>query len=144
MMGKQVVVDIAVVLVTFGALIGVYYFFKGNDDALLSLVATPAAVQPGEGGGRGSKTETALVMLQSIKLDDSIFSDPAYLALKQYQVTIPTVPLGRQYPFTPPPILLERSRIGKTQTPSHLKTVVPLGVPSVSDKLNTIKQTVGN
>ena len=49
-------------------------------------------------------SQNLLVTLQNlhtIKLDSSIFSDPAFLSLSDFGVTIPTENVGRRNPFAP-------------------------------------------
>ena len=43
----------------------------------------------------------ALQSLHTIKLDDSIFSDPAFQSLNDFGVTLPTGTYGRRDPFLP-------------------------------------------
>jgi hypothetical protein len=117
MQGKQIIVDIVVVIVLPLLFLGGYYSLKSDDGVFLSLTEPTVAVQPGEEGQElGAKTATALVLLRSIppELDQSLFNDPAYLMLRDYRVTIPTIPLGRANPFTPPPVLESLSRFSRS------------------------------
>lgn len=109
-MVKQFLIDIVVVLATPLLLIGGYYIFKTDGEALLS-VNPFSTIQKNEVDlDLGKKTEAALALLSTIRLDNSLFSDPGYLLLQKYTVEIPSVELGRSFPFTPPPVLVEMNR----------------------------------
>lgn len=138
MMGKQIIVDIVVVFVVPLLLIGGYYFFRGDDSALLSLVSSGAMSPSAEDLQLGSKTEAALMLLNTIRLDDSLFTDPAYLSLKEYQVIIPTTPLGRPFPFTLPRSLLS----GRSQSTARVESVRGTQSSSAAEKLDAL-QSVG-
>ncbi len=144
MMAKQIITDIVVVIILPLLLIGAYYSFKGDNGTLLSLVSPSVATAPGEGGqALGVKTTTALVLLRTIpkELNQSLFSDPAYLMLKDYQVTIPTIPLGRINPFTPPPTLLDLSRSSRSANAAPTREVSPVA-PSPTTKLNLLNKSL--
>jgi hypothetical protein len=108
-MAKQFLIDILVVLITPILFIGGYYFLKTDSAALLSAVPF-IGMQNDVDPDLGKKTEVALALLSSMQFDDSLFSDPAYLLLKKYTVEIPSVDLGRSFPFTPPQILVDINR----------------------------------
>lgn len=144
MMAKQIITDIVVVVILPLLLIGAYYSFKGEDGALLSLASPSVATAPGEGGqALGTKTTTALVLLRSIprELDQSLFSDPAYLMLKDYQVTIPTIPLGRINPFTPPAALMNLSRSSRSVNAATTREA-SIPTPSSAAKLDLINKSL--
>lgn len=42
-----------------------------------------------------------LTSLNTIKLDESLFSDPAFVSLSDFGVIIPEQPIGRRNPFAP-------------------------------------------
>jgi hypothetical protein len=133
MLGKQAFVDILIVLIVPILIISGYYFWwRVDGEGLLSLSA-PA--QEDSSNEPGTKTKMALDAL-SIKLDDSLFKDPAYLALKNYVFDIPSVPLSRPYPFTPPPVIQELLREAKLANPT-----APSSVPTLSIKLDTLKKS---
>lgn len=145
MMGKQAFVDLLIVLVLPAFIVGAYYvWFRGatNTTDLLSATAWQdkgqvAANQP------GAKTELALKTLRSIHLDDSLFKDPAYLSLKTYTINIPSVPISRPFPFTPPPIVAERLRDAHYNTKSTPATTDTSGTKinalGISNKINLLK-----
>lgn len=74
---------------------GYFAFFRGQEGPLLS----------GTGEGEASPiSEELLVTLSNlhvIRLDDSIFSDPIFLSLSDFGVTIPPEQVGRRNPFAP-------------------------------------------
>lgn len=109
-MAKQFLIDILVSLTIPVLFIGGYYIFKTDNIELLSVVPYITGAQADIDPNLGKKTEVALALLSSIQFDDSLFTDPAYLLLKKYTVEIPSVELGRSFPFTPPQILLEMTR----------------------------------
>lgn len=142
MAGKQILTDIIVVVMFPLLLIGGYFSFKSEDGALLSLAAPAVATTPGaEGQKLGEKTATALVLLRSIpqELNQSLFTDPAYLMLKDYRVTIPTIPLGRANPFTPPPELENLSRFSKSSDTTPVQ-----GIPASAMKAGVSKKDTTN
>jgi hypothetical protein len=143
MMGKQIIIDIVVVIVLPALLIFGYYEFKSEDGALLSLASPTIATQEGHSGPPlGEKTANALALLRSIptELSQSLFSDPAYLMLKDYRVSIPSVTLGRSNPFTPPPALEVLSRFSRTADGVPVREVTPTA-PATSAKVDTLKKT---
>ncbi len=111
MMGKQSLVDALIVLVIPVLLIAGYYLWWRPADTtqLLSSTAPSAVSAENE---PGAKTKLALKTLQSITLDGSLFTDPAFLSLRTYTVTVPSVPVARPYPFTLPSVVLERLKLG--------------------------------
>lgn len=143
MMGKQAVVDLLIVLVLPAFIVGVYFvWFRSSDsNVLLSATsgqATISANQP------GAKTELALKTLKSIHLDDSLFKDPAYLSLKTYTINILSVPVSRPFPFTPPPVVLERLRDahynGKNSTATNVASSgTKIDALGISNKINLLK-----
>ena len=110
-MGKQIIIDILVVVTLPVLIIGVYFFaFRTNDPTLLTappILGANAEEEP------GVKTKQALDTLRGISLDGGLFSDPAYNVLQPYVVSIPPASTSRKYPFTPPPIIEERLRQAK-------------------------------
>jgi hypothetical protein len=71
----------------------VYFtYFSGSPTALLTTTQnTPAT----------SDLLITLASLHTITLDNSIFTDPAYLSLTDFGVTIPPENVGRPNPFAP-------------------------------------------
>ncbi len=110
-MSKKVKIFVIVVLV-IAALVGAFSYF-GNSAPVPSASAlknsTASAVLPGGGGAvtpvmntGGTGAFTALLSsINGINLDTSIFSSPAYKALRDYPVSLGTAIIGRQNPFAP-------------------------------------------
>lgn len=105
MNGRQIIIDILVVVLMPLMIVAAYYFWKeGDTSLLLSSVTLSGAAKPGEDEAKelGAKIKLALATLNTIKLDNSIFTDPVYQSLRDFPVTIATTTLGRDYPFTLP------------------------------------------
>lgn len=86
-----------------------FMFFKGDEE--LPATGSLVAEQVGADGmpiassdvdlGPGSDLLPFLFQLNSLKLDDSIFSDPVFLSLEDFTVEIAEQPQGRINPFAP-------------------------------------------
>ena len=135
MFAKQSFIDVLVVVIVPILIIGAYMFWlRPADGNLLSLMPAADAVSVND---PGEKTKQAVEAL-SIKLDDGLFKDPAYLGLKEYTFELPTVPLSRQYPFVPPQAIIDLLRESQA-TPVQSKSK-PGGIPTLSIKLETLKK----
>lgn len=89
---------VIVVIVIIAAI--VYFYYEGSagpDSSALSL----------EAGGNadvvGAQVLGLLNQIQSLKIDRSFFTDPAYQTLRDYSVAIPPQNVGRPNPFAPIP-----------------------------------------
>lgn len=61
-----------------------------------------AAILSAEGGaGPGQEVVDILRQLDAVKLDGTIFSEPAFVSLKDFSTQIVPEPVGRQNPFAP-------------------------------------------
>lgn len=141
-MGKQAFVDLLIVLVIPALIVGVYVvWFRGGDSTVLLSTTTGQATIPAN--QLGAKTEIALKTLRSIHLDDSLFKDPAYLSLKTYTINIPSVPISRPFPFTPPPGVIERLREAhynaKNPSSSTDASGTKINALGISNKINLLK-----
>lgn len=77
----------------------VYFYYQGTiTPASTTLSATDIADQ-----AVGAQVLNLLHEITSLKIDTSIFKDPAYLTLRDYTVLIPSLPVGRVNPFAPLP-----------------------------------------
>lgn len=94
------------------ALVFLYFtFVKKEPEAETSLVVSPAtnapyapitATQPGSAPAVTSEFLSLLLNIKSIKLDDSIFKDPAFTVLRDSSIIlIQDTPEGRPNPFAP-------------------------------------------
>ncbi|KKU78058.1 MAG: hypothetical protein UY04_C0047G0007 [Parcubacteria group bacterium GW2011_GWA2_47_7] len=102
-MGKQTLIDIVIVLIAPILLVGAF-LYAGVDSvtSLLSFSSIGVLSEPGIGNEQlGMKTTEVLKELKSIKFNDSIFTDPAFLSLYDFTGTIPETAVGRPYPFSP-------------------------------------------
>lgn len=91
-----IIAVVAVVLVI------IYFYFQGsasNTPASGSLLSNGAL----SGTDVGSSELTLLNHIQSLRIDTSVFSDPAFQSLQDYSVAIPPESVGRPNPFAPIP-----------------------------------------
>ena len=82
-------------LVVLLVLAGVAYFYWGS-----AAPATPVAATPTE---PVASQELLLTLgnLRSITLDPTLFTNPLFVSLSDFGVTIPPQPSGRRNPFAP-------------------------------------------
>lgn len=74
-----------------------FIFFAGEPSASdQNLLQVGAAAEP-----VGQRVLSLLNQIQSLRIDDSFFSDPVYGSLQDYSVAIPQLPVGRDNPFAP-------------------------------------------
>ncbi len=69
-----------------------YFAPPPSGDALSSGSSGPVS---------GSQLLASLSNLQSVTLDPSVFSDPIFVSLVDYGISIPHEPVGRPNPFAP-------------------------------------------
>ena len=80
----------------FAVLVFVYLqFFKNTSQE------EPLAVEVVGQGQIGEDLVALLFRLQSLKLDQSIFTSPVFRSLKDFSQEIPSEPVGRPNPFAP-------------------------------------------
>ncbi len=101
-----IIATIIVVLVIAG-----YFIFKGpaqtpDSGALLSMTPGGIPGQPGElgmAGGAGISGDILPLLheIDSLKLDNSIFSDPYFMSLQDFSVQLGSASAGRDNPFAP-------------------------------------------
>jgi len=87
------VVVIAIAAVLYGAIFG-----KNAPDLSLLTSETPVA---GVVGAAGEDVLELLATLRGIKLDGSIFEDPAFRSLEDFSQELVPEPVGRENPFAP-------------------------------------------
>ncbi len=77
-----------------------YFYWQGNTTSTgtATLDQTNADNQV-----VGVKVFSLLNEIKSLKIDSTLFSDTAYMTLKDYSVEVPTLPVGRPNPFAPIP-----------------------------------------
>lgn len=133
MLGKQFMLDIAIVLALPALGIGVYFMaFRDTSGPLLSAGSEILNLQA---DAPGTRTKQALQTLNTITLNDSLFKDPAFLSLTTYTVPIPTSELSREYPFTPTPEIADMLKRAKNTTKNSTQTKAE----SISVKLDMLK-----
>jgi len=89
---KTAIAVIVVIILIVG-----YFYWKGSSPAGSgSLLQAQSGTQ-----GIGSAELDLLDQVQSLKIDASLFQDPAYKTLQDYSVAIPTENVGRPNPFAP-------------------------------------------
>ena len=105
---KTTIAVIVIILLVIG-----YFYWKGSTPAGSdSLLQAQSSTQ-----GIGSAELSLLNQVQSLKIDTSIFQDPAYKTLVDYTVTIPQENVGRPNPFAPYPG--EAVTTGSSATSGH-------------------------
>lgn len=95
---KSVVIVAVIVAVAFLA----YYFYKSGNSTESSSLLSSSSGQP-DASQIGSQVLSLLSQIQSLRIDDSLFSDPGYQTLRDYSVVIPAEDVGRDNPFAPIP-----------------------------------------
>lgn len=94
---KSIIIIVIIVIV---AIIGYFYYSGKNQSSDTSLLASaPNAADQAV----GARVLLLLNQIQSLHIDTTIFKNPAYQALQDYTVSIPTLNVGRYNPFAPLP-----------------------------------------
>ncbi len=92
---------IAIILIVAG---GIYFYSKGSneniDTSSLEVTYTPESTDATLVGGR---VLNLLAQINSLKIDGTLFNNPAYKSLRDYSITIPEQNVGRTNPFAPIP-----------------------------------------
>lgn len=82
------------ILVVFGGLVVYLNFFAGgSSEALLATTEPESPIS--------QELLVTLSNLHTIKLDNTIFSDPAFQSLTSFGVELPPEAVGRRNPFLP-------------------------------------------
>lgn len=74
------------------------YFFVGGDTSTEVLTVTTLS---GEDTALAGDLLLVLADLRTLKLDESLFSDPVFQSLKNFRVELTPEPIGRDNPFAP-------------------------------------------
>jgi hypothetical protein len=126
----------AIIFISIGAaLFLIYIFFIKSDEVAPvglvtspSLTNTPVAANTGQVGGEFLKL---LLSVKSIKLNDSIFSNPAFLSLSDSSILlVQDGSEGRANPFAP---LGDDKIINKSAPTLETMDSAPITLPTVSD-----------
>jgi hypothetical protein len=80
-------------------LVAAYYYFVGNS----SSSSEPLTVTTPSDLADSDALLSDLGNLQQVKLNISVFSDPGFQALSDFNVDIPPQPIGNPDPFAPLP-----------------------------------------
>ncbi|MBP7770717.1 MAG: hypothetical protein KA066_02285 [Candidatus Pacebacteria bacterium] len=83
------------VAVLAAAVAALFYFYSSGGDAPL-LTSSEDAESP-----VSQELLATLGNLRTIRLDNSVFSDPLFMSLSDFGVTIPPAAAGRRNPFAP-------------------------------------------
>lgn len=103
MLGKNKKIIIAALVIALAFLIFIILRKeKPAEDSLLeSTVNSEVASNIAGADAIGAEIIEALNQIEALELDDSIFSDPVFLRLKDKSQPIPPEPKGRENPFAP-------------------------------------------
>ena len=93
---KNILVIVTIVVVAF---VAYSMFFAGRD--ITTNILTSSTVGPGIQSSVNSELLLLLINLKSIRLNDSLFGDPAFKELRDYGQDLVPEPLGRENPFSP-------------------------------------------
>ncbi len=108
-MNKQLLMDFLVVLIVPICFVAAYHFIDNEitTDELLAVTSSGEFAEPGALSAElGAKSKEILTELKSIRFDESFFSDPAFLSLQDFTPEYATTSIGRDYPFSiPPPVV---------------------------------------
>src|SRR6478609_6932883 len=92
------------VLIIVAISAGMYFYYKGSpNDAATSSLETLNTPEAADAQQVGNRVLALLDQINSLKIDGSIFNDPAYKTLVDYSITVPEQPVGRANPFGPIP-----------------------------------------
>lgn len=93
------------VLLVAAAIVAYAVFFRNEPSPSDGLSAVPSfSSDAGEfsAGGSGDQFLSALLNLQTIRLDDSLFADPSFSSLKDFTIILAQpASVGRPNPFAP-------------------------------------------
>ena len=106
-MNKQMLTDFLVVLVAPICFVAAYHLLMDRGITTEELLAITApggeSATPGsESVVLGAKSKSILMELKSINFDESIFSDPVFMSLKDFTPKYITTDVGRDQPFSIP------------------------------------------
>lgn len=91
---------ISIVLIVVVALIAYFYY---ESTIPVSNSGLQTTTETSDAQAAGMRVLSLLNQIRSLKIDTSIFKDPAYLTLRDYSVAIPQENVGRPNPFAPLP-----------------------------------------
>ena len=89
---------ISIVLIVAVALVAYFYYESTITVSNSGLESTSGT---SDAQAAGMRVLNLLSQIRSLKIDTSVFKDPAYLSLRDYSVAIPQENVGRPNPFAP-------------------------------------------
>lgn len=103
---KKIIIIASIVILAFIAVVILRDDSKDAEgDGLLTSTTntgnTTGGVKQTGASAIGAEIITALSQIKSLNLDNSIFSDPVFIQLKDKSQPIPKEPIGRENPFAP-------------------------------------------
>ncbi len=104
------------------ALIGWWTLSGGSTGSTAPTLSTSNAA--GVSSPADQTLVTTLLALRAVQLDGTIFSDPAFMSLKDFSTPIVPEPIGRSNPFAP-----LSSGSGNTTAASSTRAAVQLFTP---------------
>jgi hypothetical protein len=90
---------VIITVVVLALLVIGYFYYNGTPSSSGSLLQTA----PDASQAIGSQVLGLLNQIQSLKIDTTLFMDPAYLTLHDFTIAIPVLNVGRPNPFAPLP-----------------------------------------
>ena len=106
--------SITAIIVIFVVFAIGYFYYSGGTPSPVSGSLLQTQVSP-EANAASARILSLLNQIRTLKIDTSIFKDPAYMTLTDYSVAIPAVPVGRPNPFAPIPGVSETPTGGATR-----------------------------
>jgi hypothetical protein len=100
-MKKQLLSKNVLIWAGVGVLViaAIYFFFTMSP----STSSSGLTVSSDSGATVGTQVLSLLNQIQSLRIDTTLFNDPAYLSLVDRTVAVPAVEVGRPDPFAPLP-----------------------------------------
>ena len=94
---KTIIIMVVIIVVAIIA----YFYYEGGNTVTSSSLETSQVTSDAQAAG--ARVLNLLNQIKSLKIDTSLFSDPAYETLRDYTVAIPQEQVGRANPFAPIP-----------------------------------------
>jgi hypothetical protein len=113
-----------ILLLIVGVLFVVYAVFIKKDPTTENLVDTGSALSA-DAQVIGNQISQALLRIEQIKLDKSIFSNPIYTTLVDRSEPITEEPIGRTNPFAPIGDVSVSSSVRATSSTSSTSNIPP-------------------
>lgn len=101
-MDKRNIINIVILVLIVAVLgIGYQFFFAGNSSSSASLQTTGALSSKSNSIADTADFLAIVAGLRSLKLDTSLFSNPAFKDLQDFGVTLSPQPVRNSNPFLP-------------------------------------------